>query len=94
MLIKNNTLVIYKGKGAVVTEVNSDKYLIRTAAGDSKSVRLKDITFLHAGPCQSVPQPAPMIEFAIQEENAELLGVGKGQCPEIDAGIFQNSAGL
>ncbi|MBE6368554.1 MAG: RNB domain-containing ribonuclease [Lentisphaerae bacterium] len=74
MLIKNNTLVIYKGKGAVVTEVNSDKYLIRTAAGDSKSVRLKDITFLHAGPCQSVPQPAPMIEFAIQEENAELLG--------------------
>lgn len=74
MLIKNNTLVIYKGKGAVVTEIANDKYSIRTASGDRKSVRLKDIEFLHSGPCNTVPAPAALPGKDVLAESVELMG--------------------
>ena len=74
MLIKNNTLVIYKGKGAVVTEIANDKYSIRTASGDRKSVRLKDIEFLHSGPCNTVPAPAALPDKDVLAESVELMG--------------------
>lgn len=73
MDIKNNSLVIYKGKGAVVTEISGDKYSIRTVSGDRKSVRLKDMELIHAGPCTSVPSPSEIPSLEIQRENGELM---------------------
>lgn len=74
MIIKTNSLVLYKGKGAVVTEIANDKYTIKTASGDRKSVRLKDIDFLHSGPCSTVPEAAPLPDKTILAECVELTG--------------------
>lgn len=74
MTVNNNSLVLYKGKGAVVTEISGDKYSIRTANGDRKSVRLKDIEPVHPGPCSSVPSPADIPSAEVQAENSELMG--------------------
>ena len=74
MIIKNNSLVLYKGKGAIVTEIANDKYSIRTASGDRKSVRLKDIELLHMGPCNAVPAAAALPDKTILAESVELMG--------------------
>lgn len=74
MLIKTNSLVLYKSKAALVIEISGDKYTIRTANGDRKSVRLKDIEIVHPGPCQTIPAPGAMPDLTYQQENAELMG--------------------
>lgn len=48
-------LVVYRGKGAVVTGADGDKIGIRADGGSTKSVRPKDIEFLHKGPVSSLP---------------------------------------
>ena len=61
-LIKNDALVLYHGRCACVTALNDDKISIRIEGGSSKSVRPKDIEFLHPGPVTSLPPaelPAP-----------------------------------
>ena len=55
-------LVLYHGKSACVTAVTKDKIEIRIEGGNTKSVRTKDIEFLHPGPAASLPPavlPAP-----------------------------------
>ena len=74
MIIKTNSLVLYKSKAALVTEISGDKYTIRTSTGDRKSVRLKDIEIVHPGPCQTIPAMASLPDLATQQENAELMG--------------------
>ncbi len=74
MLIKTNSLVLYKNKGALVVEIANDKYTIRTSSGDRKSVRLKDITFLHNGPCSNVPSAAAIPNKDTLTECVELMG--------------------
>ncbi len=74
MIIKSNSLVLYKGKGAVVAEIVNDKYTIRTSSGERKSVRLKDIEFLHNGPCNAVPAAANQPDRNTLEECVELIG--------------------
>ena len=56
------SLVLYHAKSATVTAVNKEKIEIRIEGGDTKSVRPKDIEFLHPGPVRSLPPaalPAP-----------------------------------
>lgn len=74
MLIKTNSLVLYKSKAALVVEISNEKYTIRTAGGDRKSVRLKDIEIVHPGPCQAIPATPDLPDLATQQENAELMG--------------------
>lgn len=73
MLIKANTLVLYKNKPALVSEITGDKYLIRIAGGDSKSVRLKDIEFLYPGPCSTLPTASALPDNAVLAETVELM---------------------
>ena len=51
-------LVVYHGKSAQVSAVSADKIEIRIEGGASKSVRAKDIEFLHPGPVSSLPPRA------------------------------------
>ena len=74
MIIKTNSLVLYKTKAAIVTEIANDKYTIRTCSGDKKSVRLKDIAFLHSGPCNNVPAAAALPGKDTLNECVELMG--------------------
>ena len=46
-------LVVYHGKSAQVSAVSADKIEIRIEGGASKSVRAKDIEFLHPGPASA-----------------------------------------
>ncbi|MDR2782964.1 MAG: RNB domain-containing ribonuclease [Treponema sp.] len=50
MSIKEKSLVIYKNKPAVVTEI-AEKISISVAGGDKLKVREKDIELIHPGPC-------------------------------------------
>jgi len=74
MLIKVNSLVLYKSKGAIVSEISGEKYSIRTSSGEKKSVRSKDIEFVHPGPCTAIPQLPEIPSIELQLENAELMG--------------------
>lgn len=73
MIVKTDSLVLYKNKCAVVTEINADKYTIRTASGEKKSVRLKDIEPLFPGPCKSIPQAAELPDAESLDELLELI---------------------
>ena len=55
-LIKNDALVLYHGRCACVTALNDDKISIRIEGGSSKSVRPKDIEFLHPATAENLPQ--------------------------------------
>ncbi len=70
------TLVLYHGKSAAVGAVTKDKIEIRVEGGGTKSVRLKDIEFLHAGPVTTLPPrtlPEPNTEELLELIEEELL---------------------
>ena len=52
-------IVIYRAKPAVVAAVSGEKLELLTASGDGRSVRFKDVEFLHRGDGRAVPPPAP-----------------------------------
>lgn len=54
-LLQPGALVLYHGKSAYVTAIANEKIEIRIEGGSTKSVRMKDITFLHSGPVTSLP---------------------------------------
>ncbi|MBR2358664.1 MAG: RNB domain-containing ribonuclease [Lentisphaeria bacterium] len=91
MLIKTNSLVIYKGKCAIVKDVAADKYSIRTSSGDTRSVRIKDIEFLHAGPCQTIPATPVLPDDELLAETAELLGNDEITFAEFTELLFSGS---
>ena len=66
-------LVLYHAKSATVTAVNKEKIEIRIEGGDTKSVRPKDIEFLHPGPVRSLP-PAALPAPDAQELSALMEG--------------------
>ncbi|MBQ9774469.1 MAG: RNB domain-containing ribonuclease [Lentisphaeria bacterium] len=70
-LLKTDALVLYHGRCACVTALNDDKISIRIEGGGSKSVRPKDIEFLHPGPVTSLP-PAEL-PLPDCQEVAELM---------------------
>lgn len=92
MVIKNNSLVLYKNKAALVVEITNDKYTIRTASGDRKSVRLKDIEFLHPGPCNAIPAASPIPEKQFLEECVELMGSDAMSFVEFTELVYGNNS--
>ncbi len=65
-------VVIYKTRPAVITAVAADKIEIRTASGDAKSVRPKDVEFLHRG--DGTPAlPANQPDMPDRGELADLM---------------------
>lgn len=76
MAVSLNTgaLVLYHGKFAAVTAINKEKIEIRVEGGASKSVRSKDVEFLHRGPVSSLP-PKRLPE----PDCAELLELMDGE---------------
>ena len=70
------TLVLYKSHAAAVRAVNGDKLEIAIEGGASKSVRPKDITFLHRGPVSALPPaelPAPDCAELVELMDGETL---------------------
>ncbi len=73
-------LALYKSKAAIVRAVNGDKLEISIAGGSSKSVRPKDIVFLHSGPVSSLPLkdlPEPDCGELAELMGEELLSFGE-----------------
>ncbi len=74
MIFKTGNIVIYRSKCAVIAGISGDKIEIKTASGDSKNVRTKDIEFLHPGNgSASVALPPPEKTLANAAEVAELM---------------------
>ena len=76
MLFHTGNLVVYRGRGAIVSAVGAEKIEIRTESGDVKSVRPKDIELLHAGPVAQLPPtvlPEPDYEELLALMEAETL---------------------
>ncbi len=69
---QTGALLCYHGKSAVVVSVSGDKIEIRTEGGNTKSVRPKDVEWIHPGPVQQLPPPAP--ETPDLAEFLELVG--------------------
>ncbi len=57
MSLKTGALVIYKTKCAVIDAISDGKIDIRVSDGSRKSVRPKDVDFLHPGPAGCLPPP-------------------------------------
>ena len=68
-------LVIYHGRAAAVLSAADGKIEIRIEGGAEKSVRAKDIEFLHPGPAGSLPPTE--LPVSDRAETAELLS---GEC--------------
>ena len=66
-------LVIYRTKPALITALDGDKIEIKTASGDSKRVRLKDIEFVHPGNGSISQFPLPMPPEPDLNEAVELM---------------------
>ena len=72
--ITGGALVIYKTRPALVVQISGDKIELRTANGESKSVRNKDIELLHPGNGSVMqPLPPPPVPVPNAEELLELI---------------------
>ncbi len=74
MIFKTGAMVLYKNKCGTVLAVSGDKIEIRIEGGASKSVRPKDIEFIHPGPASALP-PRTLPE----PDMAELLELLDGE---------------
>ncbi|MBO7147910.1 MAG: RNB domain-containing ribonuclease, partial [Lentisphaeria bacterium] len=75
IIFKQGNLLAYHGKPAILQSVSDNKLEIRIEGGSSKSVRPKDIEWIHNGPCSNYPELLPMPEP--MEEYLELIGEEK-----------------
>ncbi len=69
---QTGALLCYHGKSAVVVSVSGDKIEIRTEGGNTKSVRPKDVEWIHPGPVRELPPS--VLETPGLEEFLELIG--------------------
>ena len=72
-LLRNGALLAYHGKSALIQEAGKEKIQIRIAGGGTKSVRPKDVEFIHPGPCQQLPQDPETVPENL-DEILELIG--------------------
>ena len=72
-LLRSGALLAYHGKCALIQEVSGEKIQIRIAGGGTKSVRPKDVEFIHPGPCQQLPQDPEAVPENL-DEILELIG--------------------
>lgn len=76
MALSVGTLLIYHGRSAAVTALNGDKIEIRVEDGKSRSVRPKDVEFLHRGPATGLPPrtlPPPDCRELLELMESETL---------------------
>ncbi len=69
-------LVLYHGKCATISAVNKEKIEIRIEGGSGKSVRPKDVEFLHPGPVGALPPavlPDPDFSEIVELMDGETL---------------------
>ncbi|MBR2873301.1 MAG: hypothetical protein IKB99_07370, partial [Lentisphaeria bacterium] len=70
--MNSGSLVIYKGKAALISAVSKDKIEIRTQDGENRSVRMKDVELLHPGPVTALNFPEmPNVEWQELQELAD-----------------------
>lgn len=72
----SGVLALYHGKTAAVTAVTKDKIEIRIEGGSTKSVRPKDLDYLHPGPVSALPPktlPDPNFEELLELIEGETL---------------------
>ena len=72
----SGALALYHGKTAAVTGVTADKIEIRIEGGSTKSVRPKDLEYLHPGPVSALPPkalPEPNVEELLELLEGETL---------------------
>ena len=72
ILFHPGSLAAYHGRAALIQDANKDKIEIRTAGGQTRSVRPKDLEYIHPGPCAQLPAD-PDSEPAL-DELLELAG--------------------
>ena len=72
--LNSGALVLYHGKFAAVTAINKEKIEIRIEGGAAKSVRPKDVEFLHRGPVSVLPP-----KLLPEPDCAELLELMEGE---------------
>ena len=73
---KKDALVLYHGRCACISALNDDKIEIRIEGGSSRSVRPKDIEFLHPGPVTALPPaelPAPDCAEVVELMEEEIF---------------------
>ena len=91
--MNTGALVIYRGRSAVITGIGRDKIEIRGEGGTERSVRPKDIEFLHPGPVAVLPPPEvpepdwPAVVELMDDETLSFgewveLAYGRGGAPE------------
>jgi exoribonuclease-2 len=76
MALSVGTLLIYHGRSAAVAALNGDKIEIRAEDGKSRSVRPKDVEFLHRGPVAGLPPrtlPPPDCRELLELMESETL---------------------
>ena len=72
-------LLAYRGTFAVLSAVNGNKLELRLADGASRSVRPKDVEFLHEGPIVKVdftphfPEPDEALIAGLLDEQTDLI---------------------
>ncbi len=72
----SGVLALYHGKTATVSAVTKDKIEIRIEGGSTKSVRPKDLEYLHPGPVSALPPktlPEPNLEELLELIEGETL---------------------
>lgn len=72
----SGVLALYHGKTAAVSAVTKDKIEIRIEGGSTKSVRPKDLDYLHPGPVSTLPPktlPEPNFEELLELIEGETL---------------------
>lgn len=79
--LNSGALVLYHGKFAAVTAINKEKIEIRIEGGAAKSVRPKDVEFLHRGPVSVLPP-----KLLPEPDCAELLELMEGGLREFEIG--------
>ena len=79
-ILHTGTLLAYHGKCALVQNAGKDKIEIRIEGGGSKSVRPKDVEFVHPGPCSQLPAALP--DTPDLNEMLELMGEEKFSFPD------------
>ncbi len=79
-VFNTGALVLYHNRSAVVSAIAKDKIEIRIEGGGSKSVRAKDIEFLHPGPVAALPPavlPTPDLAETVELMEGETFPFGE-----------------
>ncbi len=78
-MIHPGSLVLYRNRLASVVAVSDGKLSVLFSDSETKKVREKDISLLHAGPCKGIPSPRTGGDF--ETAHAMLVSEAKSEEP-------------